>query len=79
MHSTQRLDFVSEKAVRANNSFPVGVVPGNLSYIPAAPGNPTPTMLPDSGQGENIHQADAILLGMLQDLGWKLSDACGSE
>ncbi|HAR90421.1 MAG TPA: hypothetical protein DHV53_08460 [Gammaproteobacteria bacterium] len=63
----------------ANNGFPVGVAPGILSYIPAAPGNPAQIMLPDSEQGENIHQVDAILLGMLQDLGRKLSEPCGSE
>lgn len=68
--------FAGQNAIKANNGYPVGVVPTNLSHIPKFPGRTTPIMLPDSGKGETVHKPDGILLGMLSDLGWTIAPAC---
>ncbi len=70
------LHFDGEKARTANNGYPVGVTPLSITHIPAFPRAPNPIMLSNSGQGESIRQPDAILLGMLADLGWPISEAC---
>lgn len=68
--------FDGQHAVRANGGFPVGVTPLNVSHIPAFPRAPNPVMLSNSGRGESIRHPDKILLGMLRDLGWEISEAC---
>ena len=57
----------------------VEVMPGNISHIPLQTGRPTPIMLADSGKGESVHQLDRLLLAMLSDIGWPVSDACRSS
>lgn len=71
------IHFAGAHAIAANNGYPVGVEPTNVSHIPAFPRAPNPIMLADSGQGETLHRPDAILIGMLQDLGWQISETCG--
>ena len=63
---------------RTSNLLPekVLVTPGNISHIPVQPGKPTPIMLSDSGRGERVHLPDNILLGMLDEIGWKINQAC---
>jgi len=58
------------------NGTAVKVTPGNISHIPAQEGQLTPIMLSNSGIGESIHQPDPILLAMLTDLGWEISQSC---
>ncbi|NRA30130.1 MAG: hypothetical protein HRU11_07685 [Parvularculaceae bacterium] len=70
------IHFDGKHAVAANGGYPVGVTPLNVSHIPAFPRRATPIMLADSGQGESIRHPDKILLGMLRDLGWTITDAC---
>ncbi|MEM9739165.1 MAG: hypothetical protein AAF829_04790 [Pseudomonadota bacterium] len=72
------IHFEGTAARAANRGFPVGVTPLNISHIPAFPRAPNPIMLSDSGQGESIHAPDAVLLGMLRDLGWEIAEACGN-
>lgn len=71
------IHFTGAHATAANNGFPVGVTPTNISHRPAFPRQPNPIMLADSGRGETIHRPDPILVGMLEDLGWEISAACG--
>ncbi len=71
------IHFAGDHAIAANGGYPVGVTPMNISHRPAFPRQPNPIMLSDSGQGETLHQPDAILIGMLQDLGWEISNSCG--
>lgn len=68
--------FRGANAELANDGFPVGVTPLNLSHIPAFPRRATPIMLSNSGRGESIRHPDQILLGMLMDLGWQITDSC---
>lgn len=70
------IHFTGENAVLANGGFPVGVTPLNISHIPAFPRRETPIMLSNSGRGESIRNPDKILLGMLMDLGWEITDSC---
>lgn len=70
------IHFVGKAAIAANDGFPVGVTPGNVSHIPATGRGPTPIMLGDSGQGESVRQPDPILLGMLEDIGWTIAPSC---
>jgi len=70
------LHFAGTKARELNGGYPVGVTPLSISHIPAFPRSPNPIMLSDSGQGESIRQPDAILLGMLADLGWPIEESC---
>lgn len=70
------LNFTGEQARRANGGYPVAVTPLSVSHIPQFPRRASPIMLSDSGQGETRHRPDAILLGMLQDLGWEISETC---
>ena len=55
------------------------VTPGNISHIPEQPNQPTPIMLSNSGIGESIQQPDPILLSMLEDIGWIISEDCYSN
>ncbi|MEM6747003.1 MAG: hypothetical protein AAF608_06255 [Pseudomonadota bacterium] len=70
------IHFAGKAAIAANDGFPVGVTPGNISHIPANGRGPTPIMLGDSGQGESVRQPDPILLGMLEDIGWTIAESC---
>jgi hypothetical protein len=70
------LNFAGETARRANGDYPVAVTPLSVSHIPQFPRRASPIMLSDSGQGETRHKLDAILLGMMQDLGWEISETC---
>ncbi|NNU16105.1 hypothetical protein HK107_07195 [Parvularcula sp. ZS-1/3] len=70
------IHFDGPEAEKANNGFPVGVTPLNVSHIPAFPRAPTPVMLSNSGRGESIRNPDKIMLGMLRDLGWTITEAC---
>ena len=72
------IHFDGAAARTANRGYPVGVTPLNISHIPAFPRAPNPIMLPDSGKGESIHKPDAVLLGMLRDLGWEIAEGCGT-
>ncbi len=70
------LFFDGNAAIRANDGNRVYVTPGNITHIPAPADRPTPIMLADSGRGESIRTPDPILLGMLADLGWRISERC---
>ena len=70
------LNFAGDNARRANGGYPVAVTPLSVSHIPQFPRRKSPIMLSDSGQGETRHRLDAILLGMMQDLGWEISQTC---
>ena len=59
-----------------NRSGKVLVTPGNISHIPKQANAPTPVMLSNSGIGESIRKPDPILLSMLEDIGWTISEAC---
>ena len=72
------LIFEGASAQAANQNSPVEVTAGSITHIPAKTGFPTPIMEASSGQGESVRQPDAILLGMLTDLGWQISDRCGA-
>ena len=68
--------FIGQKTAAENGGAPLGVTPGNITHIPMQPGKPTPIMLSDSGQGESLRQPDRLLLAMLEDMGWTISEAC---
>ena len=70
------LHFAGPNAVAANDGFPVAVTPLNVSHVPAAPRQPAPIMLANSGRDETVRTLDPVLLGMMADLGWKIAPAC---
>ncbi|MEM1380058.1 MAG: hypothetical protein AAGH41_05460 [Pseudomonadota bacterium] len=70
------IHFDGKHATAANYGFPVGVVPLNISHIPQFPRRPPPIMLAAGGEGVSPRHPDKILLGMLRDLGWEITDAC---
>ena len=72
------LVFEGDAAQLANQNQRVEVTPGSITHIPVRKGFATPIMEASSGQGESVRQPDPILLGMLTDLGWKISDNCGT-
>lgn len=71
------LIFYGPAARVANQNRPVDVTAGSITHIPARKGFATPIMEASSGQGEGVRHPDAILLGMLTDLGWQISETCG--
>ena len=73
------LYFDGAAARAANGGAIVRVTPGSITHIPLQAGRPAPIMLADSGQGESIQAPDPILLGMLTDLGWKISERCAAS
>ncbi len=70
------LHFAGENAVAANGGYPVGVTPRNISHRPDPFLGANPIMLANSGVGETVRRPDAVLLGMLEDLGWTITDQC---
>lgn len=68
--------YFSGKVTTDLNGAAVKVTPGNISHIPIQESQLTPIMLSNSGIGESIHQPDPILLAMLTDLGWEISESC---
>ncbi|MCM8557055.1 hypothetical protein [Sphingomicrobium sediminis] len=70
------VQFDGKNAIAANQGYPVGVSPTNVSHIPQFPRGAQPIMLPDSGTGAPQRNPDRILLGMLEDLGWTISEGC---
>ena len=71
-----RISFSGPHATAANRGQTVFVSRGAVAHIPQLTLSTTPIMLPNSGGGESIHQPDAILLGMLEDLGWPIVERC---
>lgn len=76
--NSRGLIFDGPAARVANQDRPVEVTAGSITHIPARKGFATPIMEASSGQGETVRQPDAILLGMLTDLGWQVSETCGT-
>lgn len=73
------IHFRGKAASTANQGLPVGVEPGSVSHIPQAPRSIQPIMLANSGRGKPLRTPDPILLGMMEDIGWTITEQCRSN
>lgn len=73
------IHFRGKAAIAANQGIPVGVEPGSVSHIPQAPRSIQPIMLANSGRDKPLRIPDPILLGMMEDIGWTVTEHCKSS